>query len=226
MFAVSMFYLLALGALAALYFTEVIDPREKLGSVPTPVPWFGALGGVLISLTGVFAHHARWLPSFRYWHWARPFIGATVGVVAVLIFQAGILALGVELQTADNKVLYYVIAFFIGYKEAAFRELLARVGEVILRPAESTERTAEAPALAVTSIEPPNAPAGTPTPVTIRGSGLGDATSVAFDGDEVTDIEATDRSIRLSTPTGTRGTVLVTVFAANGSTVQHEFEFT
>ena len=219
-FAVEMLYLLTLGALAILYFTDVIEPREKLGTVPTPVPWFGALGAVVISLTGVFAHYDRWLPSYRYWHWARPFIGATVGVVAVLIFQAGILAVGVDLQSTDNNVLYYVIAFFIGYKESAFRELLARVGEVILRPTETAEQVGPT----ITSVDPPSAPAATPTSVTIHGTGLGDA-QVAFDGNEVTALVATDRHVKVTTPIATPGNVLLTVSSSLG-TAEHDFEFT
>lgn len=221
-FAVAMLYLFALGAVAILYFTDMIEPRTKLGTVPTPVPWFGALGAVVISLTGVFAHYDRWLPSFRYWHWARPFVGATVGVVAVLIFQSGILAVGVDLKTADNDVLYYVIAFFIGYKESAFRELLARIGEVILRPAGAGEPSGPR----IMSVEPSSAPAATPTPLTIRGSGLQDAEVVSFGADEVTALQATERSIKLTTPTATPGTVVLTVHKANGDTVEHGFEFT
>jgi IPT/TIG domain len=222
-FAVSMLYLLALGALAILYFTDVINPRAKLGTVPTPVPWFGALGGVVISLTGVFIHYDRWLPSFRYWHWARPFIGATVGVVAVLIFQSGILAVGVDLKDADNNLVYYVLAFFIGYKEHAFRELLARVGEVLLRPSETTAPPA-GPRIA--SVEPSSAPATTPTELTIRGSGLGDVNVVSFGDDQVAVAEATDRYVKVTTPTTTPGTVVLTVHAANGDTAEHDFEFT
>ncbi|HCG01770.1 MAG TPA: hypothetical protein DEV93_14665 [Chloroflexi bacterium] len=46
-------YLLALAAVAVLYFTETIKVRPFVGTVPTAVPWFDALGAALISLTGV-----------------------------------------------------------------------------------------------------------------------------------------------------------------------------
>jgi len=34
--------------------------------VPVGVPWFGAVGAVLISLTGVFAHEHDWDPNYPY----------------------------------------------------------------------------------------------------------------------------------------------------------------
>jgi hypothetical protein len=218
-----MLYLIALGVLAVLYFTEVIEPRDRLGTVPTPVVWFGALGAVVISLTGVFYHYADWLPSYRYWHWARPLIGAAVAVIAVLIFQAGILAVGVEPETAKNDLLYYVIAFFVGYQEAAFREMMARVGEVILRPGGATAEAVPT----ITSVEPSPAPAGAPAALTIRGTGLGRTNSVTFDDDEVTTFEAVaDRYVKLIAPARAAGPVVITVVTNDGETAEHDFQFT
>jgi hypothetical protein len=67
---------------------------DTLGPVPLGVPWFGALGAVLISLGGVFDHAHDWDDTLWPWHAARPLVGASLGVVSVLILQAGILAVG------------------------------------------------------------------------------------------------------------------------------------
>lgn len=104
-FTVALVYLAALVVVAILYFTDVIHPRGRIGTVPTPVPWFGALGAVIISLTGVFEHAADWRPSYRFWHLSRPFVGATVGVIAVLVFQAGILAVGEDVKPEMKKAM-------------------------------------------------------------------------------------------------------------------------
>jgi hypothetical protein len=44
--------------------------------------------------------------------------------------------------------------------------------------------------------------------------------------DEVTALVATDRYVKVTTPTVTPGMVVLTVFAANGDTAEHDFEFT
>lgn len=57
------------------------------GKLPVEVPWFGALGAVVISLQGVFQFNRRWDPGYNYWHIARPLIGAVLGVVAFYMFS-------------------------------------------------------------------------------------------------------------------------------------------
>jgi len=220
-----MLYLFALGVLAVLYFTGEIDPRDRIGTIPTPVPWFGALGAVLVSLTGVFEHYADWLPSYRFWHWARPFIGAAVAVVAVLIFQAGVLAVGEDLEPeagTTKDILYYVIAFFVGYKEAAFREMMARVGEVLLRPGDN----APVAVATITGVDPPNAPAAGGTSLTIRGTALSNTKAVSFDGAEVAIEAVADRYIKVTSPAATPGSVVITVVGRDDTTAEHDFEFT
>jgi hypothetical protein len=224
-FFVALLYLGALVAVAILYFADVIHPRSRIGTVPTPVPWFGALGAVIVSLTGVFDHAADWRPSYRYWHLSRPFVGATVGVVAVLVFQAGILAVGedVKPETGTRDIFYYVIAFFIGYKEAAFRDMMARVGEVVLRPGDDADVSVPT----ITSVVPPNAPAAGGRTISIRGTGLAQTKAVTFNDQEVTDFEAAaDRHLTLKTPQGNAGLVVITVYGKNDVSAEHDFDFT
>jgi len=137
-FWLEVLYLLGLGAIAWLYFTDRLNLPGSIGSQPTAgILWFGALGAVLLSLSGVFDHPHDFDPAYRLWHIARPFIGAAVGLVAVLIVQAGILTLGQNPtpdKNASKFVLYYVIAFIVGYSEDTFRALIKRLAEVIIAP--------------------------------------------------------------------------------------------
>ena len=118
-FWLSMLYLIGLGALAAAYLVEWIDPRSEIGSLPTPVLWFGALGAVLLSLTGVFDHPYDWDNGYLLWHIAQQFVGAALAMVAVLIVIAGILAAGSNPDPASgpnrtSDIFYYLVAFLVG----------------------------------------------------------------------------------------------------------------
>ena len=57
-FWLEMGYLALLGISGWLFLTKGFpswfDPPKALGPMPVGVPWYGALGGVVISLTGVF----------------------------------------------------------------------------------------------------------------------------------------------------------------------------
>src|SRR5437660_1374882 len=100
-FVVQIAWLLLLGALAGTYFINhsLIPFGPALGSVPIGVVWFGALGAVLISLTGIVEHAHDWDDSFELWHLSRPLVGASLAVVGVLILQAGVLASGSPVVT-------------------------------------------------------------------------------------------------------------------------------
>jgi hypothetical protein len=223
-FLVAMAYLAALVAIAILYFADVLHPRDRIGTVPTPVPWFGALGAVIISLTGVFIHYANWLPSYRFWHLSRPLVGATVGVIAVLIFQAGILAVDENIE-GKTDLFYYVIAFFVGYNEAAFRDLLEGIGRVLIRPG-TAANAGSVGAMTIAGIDPPLAPAGTESQIIIRGGGLTNATSVAFDDQEVTTFGAvSDRFLVVTTPRLGPGRVTVSVFGPGNAVATHDYDF-
>jgi hypothetical protein len=67
-------YLLGLGLLAAAYLEGWFEPREHIGSLPTPVIWFGALGAVMLSLTGIFDHPYDWDDKFALWHVCAQFL--------------------------------------------------------------------------------------------------------------------------------------------------------
>lgn len=69
---------------------------NPVGGIPLEIIWFGALGGVLLSLQGIFRHASDWNVSYHLWHVARPFVGGSVAIVAFFLFTITIRATGTE----------------------------------------------------------------------------------------------------------------------------------
>jgi IPT/TIG domain len=205
-FFIEVVFLVALGVFVVAYRAHWIEPRKAFfGPVPFLVPWFGAVGAALLSLTGVFDHRGRdWKPAYCYWHWARPLVGAIVASVSILIFQSGILAVGGQLPTqttgtsaATNtkNLLYFVIAFVVGYREDIFRQLVKRFADVILTPPADG-----AAGPVIESADPPQATAGQETEVIIGGSGFTGTTSVKLADAEIPFTVASDTQLTATIP--------------------------
>lgn len=228
-FILALLYLTVILAIGLIFFVKrdlLFFVPDAFGSVPVGVPWFGALGAVLISLTGVFEHEHDWDASYWPWHVARPLIGVALGVVSVLIMQAGVLAVGstpIPNQTTKpipTNLLYYLEAFLVGYREETFRELIKRLVDIILAPGnvKTTGPTIQA-------VSPAQAPHGTPTPVTITGSGFSGAQSVKFGSSAAQFTVNGDGKLTATTPTPPNaGAVVLTVTTKDGS-ASIEFTF-
>jgi hypothetical protein len=142
-FPVCLGYLLLLPIVAALVHS---DPAQifhwlpnTLFKLPTVVLLFGALGAVLLSLQGLFFNNTNWLPSYNFWYLTRPFVGAALGFVAVLIFVALVNATQATSGTtavagANSETVYVIIAFVVGFREQTFRNLMTKVVDVFLGP--------------------------------------------------------------------------------------------
>lgn len=236
---VEVVYLLILFALAVAYLTDP-NPGSRLhqlfpatlGSLPIGVAWFGALGAVVISLSGVFDHRKDWDPDWGLWHFTRPLMGISLAVVACLIFQSGVLAAnpsaGTQLANASGagaqapqNLLYYLIAFVVGYREEVFRELIKRVADVILTPSQPPG----APA-AVSAMAPNSGPVGGGSTVKITGSGLAGTTAVAFGSVAAQFAIDSDAQISATAPqSAAPGAVAVTVTTKAGSAAAGEFTY-
>jgi hypothetical protein len=222
------FYLLFLLAIGLIYVTDLhkllpFPLPDYFGSLPIGVPWFGALGAVIISLSGIVDHRKDWDPSLIFWHLTRPLIGASLAIISVLIFQAGILAVA-SIPTPSKGVppnlLYYLIAFVVGYREEIFRDLIKRLADVILTPGGG------APPPAISVLKPPRGKVAGGDKVTITGSGFTGTTSVKFGPTLATNFQVdSDGQITATTPTGTAGTVSVTVTTKAGSVTGGEFTY-
>jgi hypothetical protein len=133
---VEIVYLLALAALYCVYelsggFRSALP--SSLGSLPVGVPWFGAVGGTLISLTGVFKHADSWDPRLELWHWGRPLVGAFVGSIGALMFLVIVDSAAAQPKTT-NAAVFDVVAFLVGYREETFRSLIKRATDLLLSP--------------------------------------------------------------------------------------------
>jgi hypothetical protein len=176
-FSVEVIYVLALWGIAILYFVGSIHPRHTIGNMPTAVPWFGALGAVLISLVGIFEHPLDWNPRMAEWHWARPLVGASFAIISVLIMQAGIVSIGSDPHNPGASLaLYYIVGFVVGYREETFRELIKRLVDVLLNPGPAAADVAPT----ITSVTPAVGPATAGSEVTIDGSGFVKVSAVKF----------------------------------------------
>src|SRR5262249_38179913 len=83
--------------------------------------WLGALGGVIISLKGVYdnAGNPPWSDYYNLWHLGRPFSGAATGLITVLIFIA------LNPGAAPNRPVIYIAALILGTQEARFFTFLS-----------------------------------------------------------------------------------------------------
>lgn len=199
-FKIELTYLIVLLFLGLTYFTHrtwLFFVPISFGPIPLGVPWFGALGGVLISLAGVFEHEHDWDDDFWPWHVARPLIGASVGMISFLIFKTGALAVGPTGNAAEasSNLLYCLIAFVVGYREETFRELIKRLADVLLTPGNPGGQVPT-----ITGVNPSTAPHGTATPVVVTGKNLKGTTSVKF-GDTPGQIDKADSDTQLTVTT-------------------------
>ena len=232
--SVEIIYLLLLGWLAMIYIIDnnslssFLAPIAKV--IPLGVPWFGALGAVVISLSGTFDHRTDWDPSWALWHVTRPLIGAVMAIISWLIFQAGILSVGQgnnagqgsnggASANASRDLLFYLTAFVVGYREEIFRQLIKRVADVILTPGGGAPAT-------ISALNPTQGPGAGGTPVTITGNGLTGATGVQFGANAALFRVDSDRQITVTSPQGDAGApVEVTVSTRSGNVSAGQFTY-
>jgi hypothetical protein len=183
LFPLQFLYLLGLGLVAFLYALHYpafamslpgigrfdVPPIHDaipatVASVPISIPWFGALGAVLTGLYGVFEHaHRDWQRRFNAWYIARPFTGAALGSIAFIIFLGVIRATGVVPSMNDpvGRLIYFAIAFVVGFREQTFRDLVSRVTDLLVGPGVSVFRP-----LPVRPQQPAQTPAARPAQAT------------------------------------------------------------
>jgi hypothetical protein len=215
-------YLGLLAVIAILYFKGIWIHRQNLGTVPIAVPWWGAIGAVLLSLSAVFEHRDDWKASIAPWYWARPIFGVFMASFGVLVFQAGVLAVGRDLKPAPGatntqNLFYYVLAFIVGYREETARTLIKRVGDVIIGAGES-----DAAKLPVIAYAPATGAAG--SSMTVTGSGLAGIHGVDFGGTATTFTVDSDSQITVDIPQGS-GSVTIAFVLDSGTSIIRPFAY-
>jgi hypothetical protein len=75
-FILEMTYLVLLIALLVVYKTDHAfrAALPPFGPLPVQIAWFGATGGVLAGLGGVYFHNSNWNGAYDYWHYSRPLV--------------------------------------------------------------------------------------------------------------------------------------------------------
>ena len=216
-FLVQIGWLIGLGTLAVIYFLQQWPSKLiSLGPIPIGVVWFGAVGAVLISLTGVVEHADDWDENLYLWHLSRPLMGAALGVVSVLILQAGVLAAGTQptapIPGAPKNLLYFLVAFLVGYREETFRELIKRLVDLIFAPAPPP------PKPTIASLNPNTGPIAGGGSVKILGSGFAGALAVTFGSASAKFNVDSDGQISATLPSSAAaGPVSITVKTKDGS---------
>lgn len=134
-------YLLALAIIFVMWESVAFFRHAfptSLGALPIGVPWFGAVGATLISLTGIFKHSDDWDSSYALWHYARPVVGAFLGSIGALLFLV-IVESATTRSGPKTSAVFYVVAFLVGYREATFRSLIQRATDLLLAPGETKD---------------------------------------------------------------------------------------
>ena len=87
-FWTSVVYALLAFVILVLYQLNLLGIGGIKFSVPPAIPWFGAVGAIMISLQAVFERRGdKWDSTFNYWHLGRPLIGAVLGLSLIHISE-------------------------------------------------------------------------------------------------------------------------------------------
>lgn len=137
--------------------------------------WFGALGGVVISLKGVYDHGASadpWKNDYNLWHIGRPLSCAAAGLIAGLLFYL------VMPDKNFSPLVLYGVAFVFGTQDRAFFDFLSTFAGRFLPKNDQT-----APVLNVSGVVP--AEGKTDAAVRITGQAIDKAAIVRIGGTKI-----------------------------------------
>jgi len=144
--------------------------------------WFGAMGGIIISLKGVYDHASGgvpWKDDFNLWHIGRPVSGGIAGLMTFLLLQ-------LASSNIPSEPVAYAAAFIFGTQERRFFGLLSEVARLIVQvPSETTQRP-----LTLASIAPNQGTAG--TPIKIVGAGFDPKATATLGGAAIGNLEVKD----------------------------------
>ena len=134
--AMSLMYL-ALLIFTALAYGKIETFKIHGLDIPTSVIWFGALGGVITSLQGIFAYNKKWDHSYTIWHVFAGVVGAVYGLASYLFLVVIIKSADGSIQPINAPV-FALAALAIGYSQSKFHSMMDQVFSIIFRPARSS----------------------------------------------------------------------------------------
>jgi hypothetical protein len=119
---------------------------EQPYSLAVESMWFGSLGGVIISLKGIYDHAdgtSRWDRSYNLWHLGRPASGAIAGLMTIVLLQ-------IVNSSPPSAPVVYAGAFIFGTQERRFFNFLYEVARLIVQVPEEAKS-----GFALVDIQPP-----------------------------------------------------------------------
>jgi hypothetical protein len=152
--------------------------------------WFGALGGVTISLKGVYDHgnpNDPWTNAFNLWHIGRPLSGAVAGLIVSVLFL-----LVFPANTLSPLVLYGV-AFIFGTQDAAFFDFLSEFASRFVKSSKPGQV-----GVRINSVSPPHGAPG--ITLTIVGQGFEPEATVKVGPTEIKNYTMTADGTTISGP--------------------------
>lgn len=163
---------------------------------------FGALGGLLHAINSLIGYvgNDKFLARWSHYYLARPFIGAVVGLIVVLVFK-GNLAAGSDIK-GDGFYTLAAIAALAGMFSDPATHKLKEIFDVVLGPKRddrtntmdgAAPRPPAPPTLTITRVTPPALVVGTVAKLVVSGSG--------FTAQSRAQIDAKDRETKFETTT-------------------------
>jgi hypothetical protein len=136
-FLYDLFMLVALYALALCYAQgHLAHLLRNIPSAALYAAWFGALGGIAMSLRGVYNYHSIddehrkaqgvWSNELLYWHFGKPFGGTIVGLAVFVLLKA------VVPNGDPSTVTMSAVAFVLGMQDHEFINFIKKIGAVIV----------------------------------------------------------------------------------------------
>jgi len=218
LFVIAVLVAVAVWFVDGTIFPALIPDRYRL---PVHCAWFGGLGGVVISLKGIYDHASRtapdpWNDRFNLWHVGRPISGAITGLVTF------VLLLAINPNASPAPPVVYAAAFVLGTQERRFFNFLYEVGRLILQvPNEPASAT-----LGITDVQPPQGHAN--DVLVVRGSGFAHGFTVKLDGNALANLVVSSDGTAAAgvVPPHHRGPVTIAVVGPGGHGVVRDGGFT
>jgi hypothetical protein len=113
-----LFFLLLIGYLT--YKWPYFSLWDGLITLQLQVVWFGALGGVTVSIYGIYSHVQRrdFDPAYRLWYICKPIMGGIFGWFVFLLYYIGLISVqGIQETKVNIPALPFAIAFLAGFSE-------------------------------------------------------------------------------------------------------------
>lgn len=200
------------------------DPENPEGIAAAEIAlramWFGALGGIVISLKGVYDHccaRGDWDNCFDLWHIGRPISGALTGLITL------VLLLATNPNGVPSQPVVFAIAFIFGTQERRFFNFLSEVAALVVRVPNEDAQVG----LKGVDIQPPDGKAG--SLVLITGHGFAQGASATIGNNKLANVVVAKDGTTIvgNIPGGTAGNALdVTITNPNGDRVVLPGKFT